>query len=608
MTQKTLTHRGRTGALALLLAASWTLPAHAWLDTPFDTATASVMQGVLDQAPNRICSTIDNTQAVYPAAFVFHDNDPGQDHLYQAYDFYNNGPERCVSLQLRWTHQDCGNLRIGLALYLNQFNPADPTENLLAFAYEGPTDVSGPNRVAKRYSGGYYYYYIGQYFLDDGMRASAVVPPLSKIVAVLDSYAVPGDDQQCPEDPATSSLVLQRENLDQTPLTVEVHDTSSYEYNPPGGATLDYYVSLSTQFTEPFTIDYATANGTAVAGADYETTTGQVTFEPGQTTKLVHVPIVSDTDDETPPESETMTLTLANPSSPYVALAQAAGTGTIFDDDDTAGLCRITNAIGDGDLPVGKVGVPYGPVDLRGFSASFDPTLDYDWSSTGGTFPPGVQLGEVPVEDPPGSGNFELHGALAGTPTQPGTYIFNVHLTCPVDDPDPGTPPPELFDAEFTIVIEPEGPQALLSLPDESLVEGNAGLSQVLMTIHLSQALPEDLPLEVLLLDGSAQVDDADYLQLLSIPQPTQVNAGNAAESFTLDIVGDTTVEIDETFLVVLRTPISHTVLATATVTIVNDDFEVSVVEIPTLGDLGFGLLALGLAGAGLRTLRRKRR
>ncbi len=602
-----LTPRGRKGTFALLLAALLPLPAMAWIDVPFDAGTASVMQGTLDQAPNRICSTIDNDQTVYPASFVFHDGDPGQDHLYQAYDFYNNGPERCVRLQLRWTHQDCGNIRIGLSLYLDHFNPADPTENLLAFAYEGPTDVSGPNPIAKRYSGGFYYFYVGQYFLDDRMAASAVVPALSKIVAVLDSYAAPGDTQQCPIDPATSSLVLLPDNLDQTPLTVEVHDTSSYEYNPPGGASLTYYVSLSTQFTEAFTVGYATANGTAVAVEDYETTTGQVTFEPGQTTKLVHVPIVSDTDDETPPASETMTLTLANPSSPYVALAQAVGTGTIFDDDDTAGLCSITNLIGDGDLPVGKVGVPYGPVDLRGFSASFDPTLEYDWTSTGGTFPPGVQLSEVPVEDPPGSGNFELHGALAGTPTQPGTYTFNVHLTCPVDDPDPGTPPPEVFDAQFTIVIEPEGPQAILTLPDESVVEGNDGLTQVVMTIGLSQALPENLALEVLLFDGSARVDEPDYLQLLAIPQPTQVNAGNTAEPFTLDVVGDTAVEIDETFLVVLRTPITHTVLATATVTILNDDAEVAVVEIPTLGDLGAGLFALGLAGAGLRALRRRR-
>lgn len=607
MTEKNLAHCGRTGALALLLAALLTRSALAWIDTPFDTTTAAVMQGALDRAPNKVCSTVDNAQASYPSAFVFHDNDPGQDHLYQTYDFYNNGPGRCVALQLRWTHQDCGNIRIGLSLYLDHFNPADPTENLLAFAYEGPTDISGPNPVAKRYSGGYYYYYVGQYFLDDRMRASAVVPALSKIVAVLDSYAAPGDDQQCPIDPATSSLVLLPENLDQTPLTVEVHDTSGYEFNPPGGASLAFYVELSTQFSEPFTVDYATANGTAFPVTDYDTTTGQLTFAPGETTKLVHVPIVSDTTDETPPASETMTLTLANPSSPYVALAQAAGTGTIFDDDDTAGLCHITNIIGDGDLPVGKVGVPYGPVDLRGFSASFDPTLDYDWTSLSGTLPPGILLSEVAVEDPPGSANFELHGALAGTPTQPGTYTFNVHLTCPVDDPDPGTPPPELFDAEFTIVIEPEGPQALLTLPDESIVEGNVGLSQVLMTIHLSQALPEDLPLEVLLLDGSAQVDDADYLQLLAIPQPTQVNAGNAQESFTLDIVGDTTVEIDEDFLVVLRTPITHEVLATATVTIVNDDSEVPVVEIPTLGDLGFGLFALGLAGAGLRGIRRRR-
>jgi len=137
MPQKTLTTRARTGVLALLLAASWTPPAHAWIDTPFDTTTAAVMQGVLDQAPNRVCSTVDNAQTVYPAAFVFHDNDPGQDHLYQAYDFYNNGPERCVRLQLRWTHQDCGNIRIG---HCSSWHWVDP-RCIHGFLVCGPTSI-----------------------------------------------------------------------------------------------------------------------------------------------------------------------------------------------------------------------------------------------------------------------------------------------------------------------------------------------------------------------------------------------------------------------------------------------------------------------------------
>jgi hypothetical protein len=600
------------GTFAALLAVALSPPAGAWIHVPFDTTTASVMQGVLEAGPNRKCEPGDPAETVFPGTFVFNNGDPGEDHLYNAYTLYNNGPERCVKVRLVWTHQDCGNVELGVALYTGSFHPADPRVNLLSHSYDRNYDffdvghVGHPNDF--RYSPGYYRMAGLQYHLDDMVTASAIVPALSTVVVVVDSHSRPGDNQQCPVNPATSSLALEAYDLDETPLAVEVHDTSSYEFDPPGGATLAFYVSLSTQFNQAFTVDYATSNGGpggAIAGSDYTTTTGQLAFAAGETTKIVHVPIVSDTSDETPPASESMTLTLSQPSSLYVALAQASAAGTIHDDDSTAGVCSITNWIGDGDLPVGKVGVPYGPVDLRAFSAGFDPTLDYDWSSISGTLPPGVLLGEASIEDPAGSNNFETHGAIAGTPLQAGTYTFNVHVVCPIDDPDPGTPPPEVFDAQFTIVIEAEGPQAILTLPDVTVVEGHDGLTPVLMTIHLSQALSATLPLEVVLFDGSAAVDEPDYLQLLAIPQPTQVGAGTTTESFDLDVVGDLEVEPDETFLVQLRTPIEHTVLATATVTIVNDDAEVGVVEIPTLGDFGAGLFALGLLGMGWRRLRR---
>lgn len=594
------------GCLALLCCS----PAGAWTQTPFNTLTASVMQGVLEQGPNRSCSPLGGPEEVFPGSFVFRNDDPGEDHLYQAYTFYNNGPERCVEVQLLWTHQDCGGIEIGLGLYLDTFDPADPRQNLLSHAWDYNYDFFdvglGGHPNDYRYSPGYYRAAGIEYHLDNLMFASAIVPPLSRLVVVLDSHAQPGDVAQCPVDPATSSLALRTTNLDTRALAIEVHDTSNYEFDPPGGASLTFYVSLSAQFSEPFTIDYATADGSADAGVDYQATSGQLTFQPGETTKLVQVPIVSDTDDETPPGSKTMTLTLSNASSPFVALAQATATGTIFDDDDTEGLCRITNFVGAGDLPLGKVGLPYGPVDLRGYSASFDPTAEYDWSVTGGALPPGVTLGEAPVEDPPGSGNFELHGMLAGTPTAAGTYSFTVHLACPITDPD-GDPPPELYDAEMTIVIEPEDPQAILTLADVAVVEGNAGLTPVVMTIELSQALPDDLPLEVVLFDGSAAVADSDYEPLLVEPQPTQVNAGNVAEPFGLNVHGDLEVEGDEDYFVQLRTPIEHTVLATAKVTIVNDDAPQTLVEVPALGDFGLGLLALGLAGAGLRGVRRRR-
>lgn len=219
--------------------------------------------------------------------------------------------------------------------------------------------------------------------------------------------------------------------------------------------------------------------------------------------------------------------------------------------------------------------------------------------------PPGVVLGTTTVEDPPGSGNQEVHGQLSGTPTAPGVYFFNVLLTCPVDDPDPGTPPPQTYERQFRIEVLDNAPQAIFTMPDVAHLEGNAGTTPVNITMNLSQPLDETLPLEVLLFDGSASTADNDYVPLLQVPQPTEIAAGVTQEFFSLDLVGDTTVENDETFLVQVRTAVSHTVLGTATVTILNDD--APLFDVPTLGDFGLGALALGLAGAGLRTLRRRR-
>ena len=42
------------------------------------------------------------------------------------------------------------------------------------------------------------------------------------------------------------------------------------------------------------TVNFATADGTAVAGGDYQTTSGILTFAPGQTLKSVTVPVSGD--------------------------------------------------------------------------------------------------------------------------------------------------------------------------------------------------------------------------------------------------------------------------------------------------------------------------
>ncbi len=59
------------------------------------------------------------------------------------------------------------------------------------------------------------------------------------------------------------------------------------------------------------TVNYATANGTAVAPGDYTARSGVVTFPIGMTTQPVTVPVAGDTRDEV---DEQFVVNLTNPS------------------------------------------------------------------------------------------------------------------------------------------------------------------------------------------------------------------------------------------------------------------------------------------------------
>ena len=89
------------------------------------------------------------------------------------------------------------------------------------------------------------------------------------------------------------------------------------------GAVLEFVVSLDRVRHAPVRVDYATANGEAVAGDDYVHTAGTLTFAPGETGHTVSVPVLADEHDE---DSETLTLRLANPVGARIADGEAVGT------------------------------------------------------------------------------------------------------------------------------------------------------------------------------------------------------------------------------------------------------------------------------------------
>ena len=94
------------------------------------------------------------------------------------------------------------------------------------------------------------------------------------------------------------------------------------------GASLAFAVTLDRPAPGTVTVDYATADGSATAGADYTARSGTLTFAPGETAKTVSVPVLDDAHDE---GEETLTLALSNASG--ARIEDGAATGTIENSD-----------------------------------------------------------------------------------------------------------------------------------------------------------------------------------------------------------------------------------------------------------------------------------
>ena len=109
------------------------------------------------------------------------------------------------------------------------------------------------------------------------------------------------------------------------PVALTVADTRAEEGTDE---TLDFAVSLSRPASRPVRVAYATADGTARAGADYTRTRGTLKFAPGETVKTVRVPVLDDAHDE---GEETLTFRLSKAS--RARLADRVATGTIENTD-----------------------------------------------------------------------------------------------------------------------------------------------------------------------------------------------------------------------------------------------------------------------------------
>ncbi|MCY4119879.1 MAG: SwmB domain-containing protein [Acidobacteria bacterium] len=105
---------------------------------------------------------------------------------------------------------------------------------------------------------------------------------------------------------------------------------------------VEFAVTLNRAASGTVTVDYATADGTAVAGEDYTATSGTLSFAAGEREKTVAVPILDDGHDE---GKETFLLRLSNAQGAVIADGEATGTIVNADPIPKAWLARFGRTV-----------------------------------------------------------------------------------------------------------------------------------------------------------------------------------------------------------------------------------------------------------------------
>jgi subtilisin family serine protease len=148
---------------------------------------------------------------------------------------------------------------------------------------------------------------------------------------------------------ASATGTITNDDAQPAPPTLSISSVSALE----NSGTFQFVVTLSAPSTSTVSVRFATANGTATAGknGDYTSTSGTLSFSPGQTSRTVSVTVRNDSLVEA---DETFFVDLSRASG--AAIAVSRGTGTIRNDDGmTAVFAALAAAAADdADRPAPK--------------------------------------------------------------------------------------------------------------------------------------------------------------------------------------------------------------------------------------------------------------
>ncbi|MEZ5844293.1 MAG: Calx-beta domain-containing protein [Hyphomicrobiaceae bacterium] len=334
-----------------------------------------------------------------------------------------------------------------------------------------------------------------------------------------------------------------------------------------------------------FSVNYATANGTATAGSDYVAASGTLNFSTNQTTATINVTINGDTTSE---GNETFFVNLSNATA-GATISDSQGLGTITNDDGAAlpDLTITAASLDDTTLDSGQTVTVSFTVANIGAAASGDFDVGYYISTdniitSGDTF-----IGYNTLSSLAAGANATYNVNFSAPSLTPGaTYYFGVLA----DDLSVLTESNESNNASSPIAVTYNSANpGSISIADVSITEGDAGTKVATFTVTRSGGTAA-FNVNYATANGTATAG-SDYVATSGTLAFGQ-NINTQTVSVTIN--GDTTFEPNETFFVNLSGGTNGITISDSQAqgTITNDDAEpvgsISIADVSiTEGDAG---------------------
>lgn len=328
-----------------------------------------------------------------------------------------------------------------------------------------------------------------------------------------------------------------------------------------------FKIRLSAAPTRAVKVTYATANASqnsAAAGIDYFSKSGTLTFDAGQTERTVTVLVIGDKVDE---KDELIQLKLSSPIN--AALADNSGLCTIINDDLPPTISVATSTVVEGNpgdaapavltFKVKLSAVSGFPVKVQvrtlpGATLPAKSKVDYvEMKTTTLTFAPGETSITVPVE-------------VIGDALNEDKERVGLELSFPVNATLGGAVNGKLV-VEGS--ISDDDPKPALSISDVSITEGNSGTKSFNINVTLSAPSGREVTVDFATVRGTA----SHLTDFTGRSGSLTFAPGQTSKTISLAVKGDSAVEPDEQFTVLLSKNINATLAKpTGVITIINDD------------------------------------